>query len=138
MGDKPARAPDGRWLSGESGNRAGINQFTNPRSAIKHRIDLAVVRELEGRPECATTFAEKLADALADPEEHLDFLRLALDRVWPSVGKLEVSGPDGGAIETRSADEERQLTEEFGEAVSDNPEVAAEVALALVTAGTGE
>ena len=70
------REPDGQWTAAGAAlaNPEGLNQHTHPRAAVQRRIDLAIVREVERRPVCATTFAEKVCDALEDPEEHLEFL----------------------------------------------------------------
>lgn len=103
-------------------NPTGVNQHS-PRVILQRRIDLAVVRELDERPECVTTFAEQVADALADPKNNLEFLRVVLDRVWAAVHRHELQ-LDGELPPSSSAEQWDAIAERAGEQVIDVEAVA--------------
>ena len=79
------RTSAGRVTAGAATiNPTGINQFSATGNVgVRKRLDAAVALEIAKRPECVTSFAEKLADAMKDPEAHLPFLYLCKDRIAP-------------------------------------------------------
>ncbi len=93
-------------------NPTGINQFSAAGAAgVRKRIDAAIANAVTQRPECITSFAEKFADALEDPEGHLQFLYLCKDRIaalLPADG--DAAGNDPVAARA-SADQLLRLAE---------------------------
>jgi hypothetical protein len=120
------RDASGRVVAGTAAmNTVGTNQYS-PRVIAQRRIDLAVVREISERPMCVASFAEQIADALEDPENHLDLLKLALDRVWPAVVKNELSGDSGASAAASSAEQWERLSEDFGSEIESDQGVVIE------------
>ncbi len=98
------RDEQGHWLPGQTANVDGLNQYS-PGHMLKRRLDAAIANAVTQRPECITSFAEKFADALANPEDHLQFLYLCKDRIaalLPADG--DAAGDDPVAARTSEAD----------------------------------
>ena len=120
------RAPDGKWLPGiDTPNAAGLNQF-HPQVISRRRLALAVERKLRDKPKSVEHFADQVVGAVEDPkgEGNIELLKYAL----PQESRLgvELSGPDGGAVEIVSRKQWEGLSVAFGGRFAGDTELAVE------------
>ena len=99
----------------------GPGNHASPRGAAgngKRRI-LKSVERMIGEPFCAETIAEGLVEAMLSPDDKPVAAKIAFDRVWPVVGKHEITGPAGGPIEILGVDERLRLARYFDAEISE-------------------